>query len=61
MHYCRFQNTLGDLEECKEALDMEGMTSLSEAEQQAAEILISTCIDIAVDYAGLIDREVDEV
>lgn len=59
MSYCRFQNTLQDLRDCKGALDegdgedhdpadLDG--TLSEEETSAKKRLISVCIEIADAY-----------
>jgi hypothetical protein len=44
MGYCRFQNTLNDLEECFDS--MENDEELSESEEKAKEKLIQLCIEI---------------
>ena len=46
MSYCRFINTLHDLQDCEEHMEDE----LSEPEQQAREKLIKLCQDIAENY-----------
>jgi hypothetical protein len=50
MSYCRFQNTLGDLYDCKEALEEldqdPDIARLSEDELRAAKALLQTCADI---------------
>jgi hypothetical protein len=52
MSYCRFRNTLQDLEDCFEA--MEGsLEDLGADEQQALEELIDLCWAIAREYGGL--------
>lgn len=51
MSYCRFQNTLPDLQDCAYALDCEGAAGLSESEKRAANALIALCKRIADDYA----------
>lgn len=48
MSYCMFQNTLGDLQDCKEALDID--KELSIEEQQAMEELVELCGEIFRDY-----------
>jgi hypothetical protein len=45
MTYCRFQNTLNDLEDCLEAL--EENEELSEEEEEAKKRLIEVCTEIA--------------
>ena len=48
MSYCRFQNTVQDLEDCYE--NMENPKDLSPEEQKARERLIKLCENIAGDY-----------
>jgi len=48
MSYCRFQNTLLDLDDCNE--NMDETKDLSEEEQIARLRLIEVCVDIAGDY-----------
>lgn len=48
MGYCRFSNTLSDLEDCYE--HMEDKEELSEAEYHARYKLIEMCRNIAHDY-----------
>lgn len=50
MSYCRFQNTLGDLRDCKEALDFGEAEDLSAEEQKAKDRLIELCDEISSDY-----------
>ncbi len=53
MSYCRFENTLGDLEDCKEALDSgEAFNDkeTSQCEQRARDRLIRLCVEIVDDY-----------
>jgi hypothetical protein len=52
MSYCRFENTLKDLEDCSEALgNGEAEDSeLNEYEKKAKEKLIKLCVSIACDY-----------
>ena len=47
MGYCRFENTLGDLRDCYEA--MEDM-DLSETEEKAKKRLMKLCQKIVADY-----------
>jgi hypothetical protein len=47
MSYCRFQNTLEDLRDCRDHMDDEG---LSEEEKQARYSLIRMCARIADNY-----------
>ena len=49
MSYCRFQNTSGDLEDCKNALEEltnDRTGKLSNDELHAAKRLVQTCLDI---------------
>jgi hypothetical protein len=47
MSYCRFQNTLSDLDDCYEAMDEQ---SPSDEELKARRSLIRLCALIADDY-----------
>jgi hypothetical protein len=49
MGYCRFQNTVGDMEDCVDHLD----DDLSEDEQEARREFISICVRVASDYGEL--------
>lgn len=51
MSYCRFENTLNDLQDCAGALDENGMKSLSTDERRAAERMIDLCRDMAEAFA----------
>lgn len=57
MHYCRFENTYEDLQECYTALIEEGLDSFSETEKKYAKKLIEMCKYIAEDFYDLIDEE----
>ena len=59
MSYCRFQNTVGDLEDCYDHIDL-NENDLSQDEEDARERLIEICVDIALEYGDQIDREVIE-
>ena len=48
MSYCRFENTLSDLEDCRDALNR--CDSLSEREAGKAKALIDLCREIADNY-----------
>lgn len=60
MSYCRFENTLSDLKDCRDALDRGD--SLSEREVKKAKALIDLCREIADYDDGYIDslKEEDE-
>ena len=47
MSYCRFVNTLGDLQDCEDHLED---TDLSEGEERARLRLVRLCRQIAEDY-----------
>ena len=47
MSYCRFSNTLSDLEDCREHMDEEPSSA---EEKRAKERLIKLCEEIAEDY-----------
>jgi hypothetical protein len=50
MSYCRFQNTLGDLRDCEDALYNE--EELSEEEETAKKDLIALCMNIAETFGS---------
>ena len=58
MSYCRFQNTLHDLQDCANALEdmTETGTDLSANELRARDRLIDLCKDIADGAEDLIDE-----
>ena len=47
MNYCKFRNTLKDLQHCEEDIDLEAD---SEEEENARKKLISLCKEIAETY-----------
>ncbi len=52
MSYCRFENTLGDLQDCAEALmDPQEGEELSMHEERAKIRLIALCQEIAIEFA----------
>jgi hypothetical protein len=55
MSYCRYRNTLNDLEDCFEAMrfDYFDQESLSNEEKHAMEQLIELCEEIAQEYEEL--------
>ena len=56
MSYCRFQNTLGDLEDCEETLyETENSDDLSKDELCAAIKLIEMCQRIAEETEDLLE------
>jgi len=50
MSYCRFNNTLADLRDCYENMDVEGGDELSAAEEKCREKMIKLCRDIVDDF-----------
>lgn len=52
MSYCRFQNTLADLEDCEKALCelIDSAKELSKEELWAARALVDVCIAIAHEF-----------
>ena len=59
MSYCRFQNTLRDLQDCVEVMyDIDGnFQELSGMEARAAKLLIALCNDLVISYGHLSDEE----
>lgn len=57
MSYCRFVNTVADLDDCYENMDD---ADLGDMETKARKRLIDLCIDIACDYGHVNDRYVSE-
>jgi len=55
MSYCRFENTLKDLEDCKQHLDAKVN---SEDEHETRKALIKLCMDIASGFED--EKDVDE-
>jgi hypothetical protein len=50
MSYCRFQNTLKDLTDCRDALDNKNYEGCSNHEQLAIYDLIALCQEISIMY-----------
>lgn len=48
MSYCRFNNTLSDLEDCRDALNEENISSL--AEKRKAKRLLAVCREITDNF-----------
>ena len=54
MGYCRFENTLDDLEDCYENMDS---SDLSESEDRCRKRLIKLCVDIAGDFGDELEDD----
>ena len=54
MSYCRFENTLAALRECRDALSesCDPLSELSESEKKAAERLFKMCRELADDFVA---------
>ena len=61
MSYCRFQNTLNDLKDCKDALDEQEFSELNSDEQYAAVRLIKLCARISAMYGGSYLEDAEEI
>ena len=53
MGYCRFENTLEDLQDCYKHMDEK---DFDESEDKARKRMIALCVDIALDYGHEVDR-----
>lgn len=49
MSYCMFQNTLDDLRQCRDAIDVKELRELSSDERRALIDLLKVCSDIISD------------
>ncbi len=56
MSYCRFENTLEDLQDCYDALNEMGIDNLSETEKKKALKLIKMCCDLGSDFEYLLEN-----
>lgn len=59
MSYCRFQNTLRDLQDCYHHFDE--TEHLSEEEKEARTDMIELAVDIAIDFGDEINMCVERV
>ena len=59
MSYCRFENTLRDLQDCKEAMSND--LDLSKSEQRSFVRMVKMCRDIAEMYEDCSDEELLEI
>ena len=50
MSYCRFQNTVNDLQDCVDADGMYDPEDLSDDERRARERLIDLCLQVAGEF-----------
>lgn len=60
MSYCRFRNTLNDLQDCYEHIGEDEENELSEEEFKAKRNLIDLCVDIALEEGYQVQRDVIE-
>ena len=60
MKYCRFHNTLMDLQDCYAAAHEYDDGTLSDAERTAFETLVKLCRNFANDYADDFGEDYDE-
>lgn len=60
MPYCRFENTLSDLQDCGDALYDDGLKDLSDSERAAAKELIELCASIGRWYKHLLEEDEEE-
>ena len=58
MSYCRFQNTLPDLQDCYE--NMQDPADLSKEERRARRDMIDLCKDIIAEYGREEEEEEEE-
>jgi hypothetical protein len=58
MSYCRFQNTVIDLDDCYDNID--DTDNMSDEELRARKKLIKICCDIALDFGDEIDMHISE-
>ena len=54
MSYCRFENTLADLKDCEEALDLG--RKLSDSEQEAFKEMLEVCERLASNFAHILKQ-----
>ena len=54
MSYCRFENTLKDLDDCYENMDSK---DLSETETLYRDHMIQMCVNIAEEYGDELDQD----
>ena len=48
MHYCRFENTVNDMIDCIEDMDISEMAS--KQEKEARKKFVELCVQVAEDY-----------
>jgi len=60
MSYCRFRNTVADLEDCQEALETEDeFEDMDEDEKAAMKRLVRLCGEIYEEFGHLAEEEED--
>lgn len=58
MSYCRFENTLKDLRDCYNNMELD--EDASDYEKTAYPALINLCCEIALEYCDEVDRDIIE-
>lgn len=61
MSYCRFRNTLGDLQDCLQSITEEGFENLSFEELRAARNLYEVCREFVDECQGYIEGEIKKI
>ena len=56
MSYCRFENTISDVEDCVENMELD--EDASKREIIARERFIELCVQVAIDYGHEIGKEI---
>jgi hypothetical protein len=56
MSYCRFENTLGELEDCYEAMSGYGGEDVEGSEKRARREMIKLCVTIAKEFGDELDE-----
>lgn len=59
MSYCRFENTVSDVEDCADNMDLSD--DASKKERKAREKFIELCVSIACDYGHEIGQECEQI
>ena len=59
MSYCRFQNTLKDLQDCFDALYEENLEDLSQEELRSAQRMLDLCEQFVEEHSEIINEYQD--